>query len=48
MEVRRVCRVVARWRKHFAACGVSRRDMEALKQQIDRPFLLDQRRAYAR
>lgn len=42
-EVRGVCRVVARWRRHFSGCGVGRRDLESLAEQIDRPFLRGQR-----
>jgi serine/threonine-protein kinase HipA len=42
-QVRRVARVVAGWRHHFAGCGVARRDVELLAEQIDRPFLADQR-----
>jgi len=45
-QVRRVARVVAGWRQHFASCGVTRRDLELLTEQIDRPFLADQRRDY--
>ncbi|HEY3516397.1 MAG TPA: HipA domain-containing protein [Gammaproteobacteria bacterium] len=45
-QVRRVARVVAGWREHFASCGVTRRDLELLAEQIDRPFLADQRREY--
>ena len=45
-EVRRVCRVVAGWRKHFASRGVRRRDSDLLAGQIDRPFLRDQREAF--
>ena len=41
--VRRVARVVAGWKKHFDSCGVARRDIEYLAEQIDRPFLKDQR-----
>lgn len=44
-EVRRVCRVVAGWRAHFAQAGVSDADIESLAGQIDRPFLRDQRGA---
>lgn len=43
-QVRRVVRVVAGWREHFASFGVTRRDVELLAEQIDRPFLADQRR----
>jgi serine/threonine-protein kinase HipA len=42
--VRRVVRVVNGWREHFASLGVTRRDVELLAEQIDRPFLADQRR----
>ncbi len=43
-QVRRVVRVVRGWREHFASLGVTRRDVELLAEQIDRPFLADQRR----
>ena len=46
-EARVVARVVARWKDHFAEAGVSRRDIEAYAEQIDRPFLRDQRRELA-
>jgi serine/threonine-protein kinase HipA len=46
VQVRRVARAVAGWRQHFAICGVTRRDVELLGEQIDRPFLADQRREY--
>ncbi len=42
-EVRKVCRVVAGWRKHFSASGVGRRDIALLADQIERPFLQGQR-----
>jgi serine/threonine-protein kinase HipA len=42
-QVRRVARVVDGWRQHFASCGVTRRDVDLLAEQIDRPFLADQR-----
>ncbi len=45
-QVRRVARVVAGWRQHFASCGVAQRDLALLAEQIDRPFLADQRRDY--
>lgn len=35
--------IVDGWRKHFRQCGVSKGDIEALAEQIDRPFLRDQR-----
>jgi len=45
-QVRRVARVVAGWQQHFASCSVTRRDLDLLAEQIDRPFLADQRREY--
>ena len=45
-SIRQVAQVVARWKAHFAAVGVHPRDIEALAQQIDRPFLADQRKAW--
>ncbi len=45
-EVRRVCAVVARWREHFMAEGVGRRDVDQLAEQIDRPFLRQQREGF--
>jgi serine/threonine-protein kinase HipA len=42
-QARRVVRVVAGWQHHFASCGVTRRDLDLLAEQIDRPFLADQR-----
>jgi len=45
-QIRRVARVVAGWQKHFADCAVTRRDVELLAEQIDRPFLKDQRGEY--
>jgi serine/threonine-protein kinase HipA len=46
-EIRRVAGVVAGWRQHFASIGVSDGDIQLLEEQIDRPFLRDQRNAYA-
>jgi serine/threonine-protein kinase HipA len=46
-EVEAVAKVVSGWKKHFAASGVRSRDIEAYEQQIDRPFLLEQREDYA-
>ena len=43
LEVRRAIRAVAGWRKHFTGCGVSRRDIATVAEQIDRPFLRGQR-----
>jgi serine/threonine-protein kinase HipA len=42
-EARRVASVVAGWKEHFAACGVGKNDIAQLVEQIDRPFLADQR-----
>jgi serine/threonine-protein kinase HipA len=43
-ELRRVASVVDE-RPHFQACGVTRADLELLTEQLDRPFLAEQRRA---
>ena len=45
-QVRQVVAVAAGWKEHFAAAGVRAADVESLAQQIDRPFLVDQRRAW--
>ena len=45
-EVRAVARVVDQWQEHFKSIGVSRHDIELYAQQIDRPFLKDQRQAH--
>ena len=47
-EARRVAKVVEGWRAHFEECGVSRRDLASLAEQIERPFLRDQRAALAK
>ncbi len=48
-QARRVCADVAAvvdgWQQHFTACGVTPRDLELLAEQIDRPFLREQREA---
>ncbi len=41
-QVRKVCRVVAGWKRWFTKAGVGVRDIEALAEHIDRPFLADQ------
>jgi serine/threonine-protein kinase HipA len=46
-DVRAVVRAVDRWRQHFAQCGVTAHDIELCAEQIDRPFLADQRREFA-
>lgn len=47
-QVRRVCDAVNGWRAHFQQAGASARDIETLTDQIDRPFLLEQRRDMTR
>lgn len=42
-EVRAVARVVDGWKEHFKACGVTAGDIDLYAEQIDRPFLRDQR-----
>jgi serine/threonine-protein kinase HipA len=46
-QVAVVAQAVARWREHFASAGVSKNDLELLAEQIDRPFLRQQRAEYA-
>ena len=43
-EVRAVVRVVEGWKEHFRQCGVTASDVKLLAEQIDRPFLLEQRK----
>ncbi len=38
-----VAQVVSRWKEHFAASGVAPADIALYAEQIDRPFLRDQR-----
>jgi serine/threonine-protein kinase HipA len=45
--VRRVAKVVAGWKEHFAACGVSARDVAMYAEQVDRAFLREQREEFA-
>jgi serine/threonine-protein kinase HipA len=45
-EVRTVARVVDKWQEHFKSQRVSRHDIDLYAQQIDRPFLKDQRQSY--
>jgi serine/threonine-protein kinase HipA len=42
-EARMVARVVSGWKEHFAACEVTAADIELYAEQIDRPFLRNQR-----
>jgi len=46
-ETREVARVVSGWKEHFTACGVTPADIEFYAQQIDRPFLREQREGMA-
>jgi serine/threonine-protein kinase HipA len=46
-ELRTVAAVVSQWQAHFAQCGVSARDIALYEEQIDRPFLREQREAFA-
>jgi serine/threonine-protein kinase HipA len=46
-QVSEVASVMDGWREHFARCGVTAGDIDLYAQQIDRPFLLDQRREAA-
>jgi serine/threonine-protein kinase HipA len=46
--VRAVCRIVDGWKRHFASCGVTKQDIALLAEQVDRPFLRDQRREYSK
>ena len=43
-EAQAVARVIDGWKQHFTACGVTRGDIDLYAEQIDRPFLRDQRR----
>jgi serine/threonine-protein kinase HipA len=42
-EIRAVVRIVDGWKRHFQTCGVTHGDIDSYAEQIDRPFLLDQR-----
>jgi serine/threonine-protein kinase HipA len=45
-EVRTVARVVARWKEHFKRLGVTDGDIDLYEEQIDRPFLSEQRQEF--
>ncbi|HEY1283569.1 MAG TPA: HipA domain-containing protein [Steroidobacteraceae bacterium] len=45
-ELRAIVGIVSGWRAHFEATGVSKSDLDAYAEQIDRPFLADQRAAF--
>ena len=47
-QVRQVCEAVAGWKEHFLRAGVAAADVESLADQIDRPFLRDQRDEWLR
>jgi serine/threonine-protein kinase HipA len=47
-EIRGVAAVSGGWKAHFAAAGVRPADIDSLAQQIDRPFLAEQQREWAR
>jgi serine/threonine-protein kinase HipA len=42
-EARAVARIVGGWKEHFKLCGVTSGDVDLYAEQIDRPFLKDQR-----
>lgn len=46
-QIKKVCAVVRGWNGHFVRLGVNQADIATLERQIDRPFLSDQRRAFA-
>ena len=46
VEVVRVIQVVDGWRAHFAACGVSKADLDSLAERIDGDLLLGQRQTF--
>lgn len=45
-QVRDVVAVVNDWQRHFSECGVTRGDIDLYAEQVDRPFLLEQRREF--
>jgi len=48
VEARAVARIVDAWQTHFAAAGLGVSALEELALHLDRPFLLEQRRALLR
>jgi serine/threonine-protein kinase HipA len=44
----RVSQVISGWKGHFQSAGVSPNDIDLLAEQIDRPFLWEQRETFAR
>jgi serine/threonine-protein kinase HipA len=47
-QITTVAKVVAGWREHFTSVGVGQNDLELLAEQIDRPFLREQRDEFAK
>jgi serine/threonine-protein kinase HipA len=45
-EVRAVAQAVGGWKEHFKGCGVTSGDIDLYAEQIDRPFLRDQRNEF--
>jgi serine/threonine-protein kinase HipA len=45
-EVRKVARVVERWKAHFTSVGIRTGDIDLYAEHIDRPFLRDQRNEF--
>jgi hypothetical protein len=43
-EAQAVAQVIDGWKQHFTASGVTPGDIDLYAEQIDRPFLRDQRR----
>jgi hypothetical protein len=39
-----LAQVIDGWQQHFTGCGVTRGDIDLYAEQIDRPFLRDQRK----
>jgi serine/threonine-protein kinase HipA len=48
VQVKAVARIVATWKTHLNKQGVLRGDIELLEEQIDRPFLRNQRDEFVR
>lgn len=46
-QAQTVARAVDGWQQHFAACGVRHADIDLYAEQIDRPYLREQRREFA-
>jgi serine/threonine-protein kinase HipA len=47
-EAAQVAAVVDTWQQHFAECGVTASDIATYAEQIDRPFLREQRNEFAK